>query len=48
MCEIYQFQNANNDNNWGMGGDFGFRNWILNFLIHLNTIVPDSTSTNKK
>jgi hypothetical protein len=28
---------------WGVGGDFEFRNWILNLLIRLNTIVPDST-----
>jgi len=27
---------------WGVGGNFGFRNWILNLLIRLNTIVPDS------
>ena len=28
-----------------MGGDFGFRNRILNLLIRLNTIVPDSKSS---
>ena len=26
-----------------MGGVFVFRNWILNLLIRLNTIVPDSS-----
>ena len=27
-----------------MGNDFAFINWILNLLIRLNPIVPDSTS----
>ena len=26
-----------------MGNDFAFINWILNLLIHLNPIVPDSS-----
>ena len=30
-------------NNWGMGGDFAFINWMLNLLIRLNPIVPDSS-----
>ena len=29
--------------NCGVGSDFGLRNRILNLLIRLNTIVPDST-----
>jgi hypothetical protein len=28
-----------------MGSDFAFKNWILNLLIRLNPIVPDSIAS---